>query len=44
MQVDGKMVHIKGSPGLGADTADVLKQWLGIDAAQIEAMRADKVI
>jgi formyl-CoA transferase len=44
VSVDGKHVRLKGSPGLGADTADVLQQWLGIDAAQVASLKADKVL
>jgi formyl-CoA transferase len=44
VQVDGKMVRLKGSPGLGQHTEEVLNQWLGIDAKQIAALKADKVL
>jgi formyl-CoA transferase len=44
VMVDGKMVRVKGSPALGQDTAEVLSNWLGIDAGQIAAMKADGVL
>jgi formyl-CoA transferase len=44
VQVDGRMVRLKGSPGLGQHTADVLNQWLGIDAKQLAALKADGVL
>ena len=44
VRVDGKMVRIKGSPALGADTAEVLNNWLGIDAGQLAALKADNVL
>jgi len=44
VRVDGKMTRIKGSPGLGADTAEVLNSWLGIDADQLAALKADNVL
>jgi crotonobetainyl-CoA:carnitine CoA-transferase CaiB-like acyl-CoA transferase len=44
VSVDGKMVRIKGSPALGQDTAAVLQDWLGVDAAQLAALKADGVL
>jgi formyl-CoA transferase len=44
VQVDGRMVRVKGSPGLGQDTADVLGSWLGIDSAKLAALKADGVL
>jgi formyl-CoA transferase len=44
VQIDGKMVQLRGSPALGANTADVLKEWLGMDAAQLSALKADNVL
>ena len=44
VRVDGKMVRIKGSPGLGQHTAEVLQNWLGVDATQLAALKADGVL
>jgi hypothetical protein len=44
VRVDGKTVRIKGSPGLGQDSAEVLQHWLGIDAGQVAALKADGVL
>jgi formyl-CoA transferase len=44
VQVDGKMVRLKGSPGLGQHTADVLNTWLGIDESKLAALKADGVL
>ena len=44
VSVDGKMVRLKGSPGLGQDTADVLNAWLGIDAATVADLKTEGVL
>lgn len=44
VRVDGKTVRLKGSPKLGGDSADVLNNWLGIGAGEIEGLRRDGVI
>ena len=44
VRVDGKMVRIKGSPGLGADTAEVLQSWLGMDGGKLAALKTEGVI
>ena len=44
VSVDGKMVRIKGSPGLGADTAGVLHDWLGIDERQLDTLKLEGVL
>ena len=44
VRVDGKTVRLKGSPALGADSADVLQNWLGIGSGEIEGLRRDGVI
>jgi formyl-CoA transferase len=44
VRVDGKTVRLKGSPALGADSAEVLHSWLGIAAAEVEGLRRDGVI
>ena len=44
VRIDGKMVRIKGSPGLGQDTAEVLQSWLGIDGVQQAALKTEGVL
>ena len=44
VRIDGKMVRIKGSPGLGQDTAEVLQNWLGIDGVQQAALKTEGVL
>jgi crotonobetainyl-CoA:carnitine CoA-transferase CaiB-like acyl-CoA transferase len=44
VRVDGKTVRLKGSPALGADSAEVLNSWLGIGAGEIESLRRDGII
>jgi formyl-CoA transferase len=44
VRVDGKTVRLKGSPALGADSAEVLHNWLGIGAGEVEALRQEGVI
>jgi len=44
VRVDGRTVALKGSPGLGQDTAEVLESWLGIDGGGIAALHADGVL
>jgi formyl-CoA transferase len=44
VRVDGKTVRLKGSPALGADSAEVLQNWLGIGSGEIEGLRRDGVI
>ena len=44
VRVDGDTVRLKGSPALGQDTAEVLESWLGIGAAEAEALRREGVL
>jgi formyl-CoA transferase len=44
VRVDGKTVRLKGSPALGQDSAEVLQNWLGISASEVEGLRRDGVI
>jgi formyl-CoA transferase len=44
VRVDGKTVRLKGSPALGADSAQVLHNWLGIGAGEVEALRQEGII
>jgi crotonobetainyl-CoA:carnitine CoA-transferase CaiB-like acyl-CoA transferase len=37
-------VRLKGSPALGADSAEVLHNWLGIGAGEVEALRQEGVL
>jgi crotonobetainyl-CoA:carnitine CoA-transferase CaiB-like acyl-CoA transferase len=44
VRIDGKTVRLKGSPALGVDSAEVLHDWLGFEAGEIESLRRDGVI
>jgi crotonobetainyl-CoA:carnitine CoA-transferase CaiB-like acyl-CoA transferase len=44
VRVDGKTVRLKGSPALGGDTAEVLGDWLGIDAGGVAALKSEGVL
>ena len=44
VRVDGKTVQLKGSPALGADSAEVLHSWLGIGAGEVEALRREGIL
>ncbi len=44
VRIDGKTVRLKGSPALGQDGAEVLHNWLGIGAREVEALRQEGVI
>ena len=44
VRVDGKMARIKGSPALGGDTAEVLGNWLGIDAGKVAELKGAGVL
>jgi crotonobetainyl-CoA:carnitine CoA-transferase CaiB-like acyl-CoA transferase len=44
VRVDGKTVRLKGSPALGSDSAEVLHNWLGINARELEALRQEGVL
>ena len=44
VRVDGKMVRVKGSPALGGNTAEVLKDWLGIDERQVASLKTEGVL
>jgi crotonobetainyl-CoA:carnitine CoA-transferase CaiB-like acyl-CoA transferase len=44
VRIDGKTVRLKGSPALGADGAEVLHNWLGIDAAEVAALHQEGVL
>ena len=44
VRVDGKTVRLKPSPALGGDSAEVLHNWLGIGAAEVEALHQEGII
>ena len=44
LAIDGKTVRLKGSPALGQDSAEVLHNWLGIGADEVEKLRQEGVI
>jgi crotonobetainyl-CoA:carnitine CoA-transferase CaiB-like acyl-CoA transferase len=44
VRVDGKTVRVKPSPALGGDSAEVLHNWLGMAAGDIEGLRRDSVL
>ena len=44
VRIDGKTVRLKPSPALGGDSAEVLGNWLGIDAGEVEGLRKDGVL
>jgi len=44
VRVDGKCVLLKGSPALGQDSTEVLQSWLGINTAEVEALRREGVL
>ena len=44
MRKDGEARSLEPAPLLGQHSAEVLKDWLGMTDAQLEALRADKAI
>ncbi|WP_454689140.1 CaiB/BaiF CoA transferase family protein [Achromobacter aloeverae] len=40
VSASGKLARLRPSPLLGADTGEVLESWLGLDAAEVEGLRA----
>ena len=44
VQVDGKSPKVKASPMLGEHTADVLTEWLGLSAAEVEQLKTDGIV
>ena len=44
VRVDGKPSRIKTSPVLGGNTAEVLNEWLGLNAATVEELRSEGVV
>jgi len=43
VRINGKPPKVKASPALGEHTAEVLQSWLGMSAAQVEKLKADKI-
>ena len=44
VRVDGKPARLKPSPLLGQHTAEVLDDWLGLDAGEIAALKSEGVL
>jgi crotonobetainyl-CoA:carnitine CoA-transferase CaiB-like acyl-CoA transferase len=44
VRFDGAVAPIKPAPLLGEHTAEALADWLGIDAAEVEALHRDGVV
>ena len=44
VRVDGKPSRIKASPVLGANTAEVLGEWLGMSASAVETLAAEGAV
>jgi crotonobetainyl-CoA:carnitine CoA-transferase CaiB-like acyl-CoA transferase len=44
VRFDGAPPRVKPSPTLGQHTAEVLGQWLGIDAQQVAALRQEGIL
>jgi crotonobetainyl-CoA:carnitine CoA-transferase CaiB-like acyl-CoA transferase len=44
VRIDGKTVRLKPSPALGGDSAEVLHNWLGVGAAEVEALRQEGIL
>ncbi len=44
VRIDGKPPTINASPGLGEHTGDVLSGWLGMSGAEVEKLKANKIV
>jgi formyl-CoA transferase len=44
VRVDGKTVQLRGSPALGADSAEVLQNWLGLGAGDVATLKSEGVL
>jgi crotonobetainyl-CoA:carnitine CoA-transferase CaiB-like acyl-CoA transferase len=44
VRFDGAAPRVKPSPLLGQHNAEVLRGWLGIGAAEVEALRAEGIV
>jgi crotonobetainyl-CoA:carnitine CoA-transferase CaiB-like acyl-CoA transferase len=38
------VAYRKGPPGLGAHTEEVLHDWLGLEARELEALRRERIV
>ena len=44
VRIDGKRIKLKGAPALGGDSAEVLENWLGIDASEFANLKTGGVL
>jgi len=44
VRIDGKPPRLKPSPLLGQHSAEVLDEWLGLDAGELAALRREGVL
>jgi formyl-CoA transferase len=44
VRIDGKRIRVKGAPALGGNSAEVLQDWLGIDAGEFGALKSQGVL
>jgi crotonobetainyl-CoA:carnitine CoA-transferase CaiB-like acyl-CoA transferase len=44
VRFDGVPTEVKSAPLLGEHTAEVLADWLGLDAAAVDGLRADGIV
>jgi len=44
VRIDGKTPQLESSPVLGQHTREVLQAWLGMSAAEVEALRGQGVL
>ena len=44
VRVDGKPPRVAPSPILGEHTGNVLRTWLGLSAAEVEALRGEAIV
>jgi crotonobetainyl-CoA:carnitine CoA-transferase CaiB-like acyl-CoA transferase len=44
VRVDGKTAKVKASPILGQHVTDVLTNWLGMSAFNVETLKADGIV
>jgi crotonobetainyl-CoA:carnitine CoA-transferase CaiB-like acyl-CoA transferase len=44
VRFDGAPAPLKSAPLLGEHTTEALADWLGLDAAEVDALRKDRVV
>jgi crotonobetainyl-CoA:carnitine CoA-transferase CaiB-like acyl-CoA transferase len=44
VRFDGSPAKVKPSPLLGQHNADVLTNWLGLNAAEVDGLKADGIL